>query len=170
MAFRMSPSPAASALTKALANAPRLHTLSTMLPTVWNTTLLDVRLSLLLLFLSLSSPAFFPSPSDGTLGPTPLLRSCLFHPLPFFFPSLLNVFHETDFGPPDRLRRTRRSSASSSTRLPNSSARTSSSPRPSATPASSSSSTPAAHRPLFTIQPTQASSTASVHAPPAPLS
>ncbi|KAM5537083.1 hypothetical protein V8D89_009229 [Ganoderma adspersum] len=42
VAFRMSPSPAASALTKALANAPRLHTLSTMLPTVWNTTLLDI--------------------------------------------------------------------------------------------------------------------------------
>ncbi|TBU55498.1 hypothetical protein BD310DRAFT_908283 [Dichomitus squalens] len=42
VAFRLSPSPAASALTKALATLPRLHTLSTMLPAVWNTTLLDI--------------------------------------------------------------------------------------------------------------------------------
>lgn len=44
VAFRLSPSPAATALTQALAAAPRLHTLHTQLPAVWNTTLLDVRL------------------------------------------------------------------------------------------------------------------------------
>ncbi|KAI0646304.1 hypothetical protein C8Q79DRAFT_926301 [Trametes meyenii] len=42
VAFRLSPSPAASALTQALAQAPRLHTLYTQLPAVWNTTLLDI--------------------------------------------------------------------------------------------------------------------------------
>ncbi|KAI0674300.1 hypothetical protein C8Q78DRAFT_967623 [Trametes maxima] len=42
VAFRLSPSPAASALTQALAHAPRLHTLYTQLPAVWNTTLLDI--------------------------------------------------------------------------------------------------------------------------------
>ncbi|KAI0764967.1 hypothetical protein C8Q74DRAFT_1318493 [Fomes fomentarius] len=42
VAFRLSPSPAASALTQALAAAPRLHTLQTQLPAVWNTTLLDI--------------------------------------------------------------------------------------------------------------------------------
>ncbi|KAI0826619.1 hypothetical protein BC628DRAFT_244831 [Trametes gibbosa] len=42
VAFRLSPSPAASALTHALAAAPRLHTLYTQLPAVWNTTLLDI--------------------------------------------------------------------------------------------------------------------------------
>ncbi|KAI0371945.1 hypothetical protein BV20DRAFT_131733 [Pilatotrama ljubarskyi] len=42
VAFRLSPSPAASALTQALAAAPRLHTLYTQLPAVWNTTLLDI--------------------------------------------------------------------------------------------------------------------------------
>ncbi|OSD08015.1 hypothetical protein PYCCODRAFT_378331 [Trametes coccinea BRFM310] len=42
VAFRLSPSPAASALTRALATAPRLHTLYTQLPAVWNTTLLDI--------------------------------------------------------------------------------------------------------------------------------
>ncbi|KAI9063642.1 hypothetical protein FKP32DRAFT_1611763 [Trametes sanguinea] len=42
VAFRLSPSPAASALTRALAAAPRLHTLYTQLPAVWNTTLLDI--------------------------------------------------------------------------------------------------------------------------------
>lgn len=88
MAFRLSLSPAASALTKALAAAPRLHTLSTMLPAVWNTILLDVRLSVLLLFLVPSSPAFSPSPSDGNPGPILLLRSFLFHRSPFFFTSL----------------------------------------------------------------------------------
>ncbi len=88
MAFRLSHSPAASALVNALVAAPRLHTVSTMLPAVWNTTLLDVRLSPLLLFLSLSSPAFSPSPSDGSLRPAVLLRSFLFHRLPFFFVSL----------------------------------------------------------------------------------
>ena len=45
VAFRLSPSPAASALCQALAAAPRLHTLRTQLPAVWNTTLLEVRLS-----------------------------------------------------------------------------------------------------------------------------
>ena len=45
VAFRLSPSPAAAALTEALAAAPRLHTLYTQLPAVWNTTLLDVSLS-----------------------------------------------------------------------------------------------------------------------------
>ncbi|KAI0653935.1 hypothetical protein C8Q70DRAFT_1048261 [Cubamyces menziesii] len=42
VAFRLSPSPAANALTQALAAAPRLHTLYTQLPAVWNTTLLDI--------------------------------------------------------------------------------------------------------------------------------
>ncbi|EIW55719.1 uncharacterized protein TRAVEDRAFT_59954 [Trametes versicolor FP-101664 SS1] len=42
VAFRLSPSPAATALTQALAAAPRLHTLHTQLPAVWNTTLLDI--------------------------------------------------------------------------------------------------------------------------------
>ncbi|OJT07066.1 hypothetical protein TRAPUB_2098 [Trametes pubescens] len=42
VAFRLSPSPAAAALTQALAAAPRLHTLHTQLPAVWNTTLLDI--------------------------------------------------------------------------------------------------------------------------------
>ncbi|KAI0717393.1 hypothetical protein C8T65DRAFT_571907, partial [Cerioporus squamosus] len=42
VAFRLSPSPAAAALVKALAAAPRLHTLYTQLPAVWNTTLLDI--------------------------------------------------------------------------------------------------------------------------------
>ncbi|KAI0635164.1 hypothetical protein C8Q77DRAFT_686246 [Trametes polyzona] len=42
VAFRLSPSPAAAALTEALAAAPRLHTLYTQLPAVWNTTLLDI--------------------------------------------------------------------------------------------------------------------------------
>ncbi|KAH9849369.1 hypothetical protein C2E23DRAFT_935616 [Lenzites betulinus] len=42
VAFRLSPSPAASALVQALAAAPRLHTLHTQLPAVWNTTLLDI--------------------------------------------------------------------------------------------------------------------------------
>ena len=88
MAFRLSLSPAASALTTALAAAPRLHTLSTQLPAVWNTTLLDVRLCLLLLFLSSSSPAFSPASSDGNPGPTDLLRTFLFQLLPFFFTSL----------------------------------------------------------------------------------
>ena len=43
VAFRLSPSPAATALVRALAAAPRLHTLCTQLPTVWNVTLLEVR-------------------------------------------------------------------------------------------------------------------------------
>ncbi|RPD79109.1 hypothetical protein L226DRAFT_438573, partial [Lentinus tigrinus ALCF2SS1-7] len=42
VAFRLSPSPAATALVKALAAAPRLHTLYTELPAVWNATLLDI--------------------------------------------------------------------------------------------------------------------------------
>ncbi|KAI0777679.1 hypothetical protein BD413DRAFT_447541, partial [Trametes elegans] len=42
VAFRLSPSPAANALTQALAAAPRLHTLYTQLPAVWNTTLLTI--------------------------------------------------------------------------------------------------------------------------------
>ena len=42
VAFRLSPSPAATALVRALAAAPRLHTLCTQLPTVWNVTLLEV--------------------------------------------------------------------------------------------------------------------------------
>ncbi|RDX54487.1 hypothetical protein OH76DRAFT_1341204, partial [Lentinus brumalis] len=42
VAFRLSPTPAAFALVKALAAAPRLHTLYTQLPAVWNTTLLDI--------------------------------------------------------------------------------------------------------------------------------
>ncbi|KAI0701787.1 hypothetical protein C8Q76DRAFT_581217, partial [Earliella scabrosa] len=42
VAFRLSPSPAASALCQALAAAPRLHTLRTQLPAVWNTTLLEI--------------------------------------------------------------------------------------------------------------------------------
>ena len=45
VAFRLSPSPAATALVKALVSAPRLHTLYTQLPSVWNTTLLEVRIS-----------------------------------------------------------------------------------------------------------------------------
>ena len=48
VAFRLSPSPAANALTQALAAAPRLHTLYTQLPAVWNTTLLDVSVVLFL--------------------------------------------------------------------------------------------------------------------------
>ncbi|OBZ78155.1 hypothetical protein A0H81_01942 [Grifola frondosa] len=40
IAFRLSPSPATTHLTTALASAPRLHTLRTALPAVWNTALL----------------------------------------------------------------------------------------------------------------------------------
>ncbi|KAH9920008.1 uncharacterized protein BXZ73DRAFT_92022 [Epithele typhae] len=42
VAFRLSLSPAATALVKALAVAPRLHTVYTHLPAVWNTLLLDI--------------------------------------------------------------------------------------------------------------------------------